>query len=164
MNKAFSITVILAFVFSWPGGFRQATNDTRPKVVKAVSPIFIPWVVGRTAEAEVIVEVRINSAGDVSSATIVEATPYFPRDVSFVNTAKQWKFEPSDAGSRSARLTFIFSILPKGTPLRNLTSIYTAPYTFEVRHEVFDIYTHEDPNPVRPSQGLKKKKFNKKNE
>jgi hypothetical protein len=125
-------------------------QSTQPSVVKAVAPPFIPFIFGKTGSATVIVEVAIDPTGKVDEAHIVEFSLF--RDKSFEETAKKWVFAPAaDAKQvRTARLTFVLRIMPKGTRWDELTTIFTTPYQVEVRHEVFDPPTNSDPNPIKP--------------
>jgi TonB family protein len=123
---------------------------SQPAVVAAEAPIFIPWVFGKPGVGESVVEVKINPAGEVTSAECVGGSPDFPwRDHSFEVAAMRWRFSPTANGvqERVLRITFVLRIMPKGTHDDELTPIYTAPYQMEVRHAVFEPPANYDPNP-----------------
>lgn len=135
-----------------------AQTGIPPHVLEAVAPIFIPFVFDKTGMNEVVVEVNVNSDGNVTSAKTVSVTLF--RDTSFETTAKRWRFAPSSDGKeeRIAQIKFILRIMPKDTPLDQLTTIYTAPYQIEVRHEVFEPQVTSAPIPNEMKRGQRKKK------
>lgn len=145
------IALSLEFVFVGARGEQSPLHSQAnpPAVVSAVAPIFIPWVFGEPGVGQSVVEVRINPAGEVTSAKCVGGSSDFPwGDHSFEVAATRWRFSPTTAGARerSLRVTFVLRIMPKGTSNAELTPIYTAPYQMEVRHLVFEPLTIQDPN------------------
>ncbi|HEX5083547.1 MAG TPA: hypothetical protein VFY40_15985 [Blastocatellia bacterium] len=129
----------------------------QPEVLTAVAPEFIPFQVKTVAVASVIVEAKINNSGEVTSAKTIEHTVFV--DHAIEDAAKLWKFT-ADANceqERVARLEFVFRILPKETPKSQLTTIFTAPYKVEVRHEVFEVI-NRDPSPEPIRRQSKKRK------
>jgi len=134
---------------SKPNALAEQLNEL-PPIIQAVAPPFIPFIFGETGKATVVVEVKIGPDGKVNEAHIIEASLF--ADKSFEDTAKRWLFVPADGKTqRTARLTFMLRIMPKGTPWNELTTIFTTPYQVEVRHEVFDRPTNSDPNPIKPA-------------
>jgi TonB family protein len=151
---AFSSFMILFFLTptlaTQNGVIKQAakTQAEQPTVKFAIAPIFIPWKFDDVGTGKVIVEVKVNAAGEVTAAKSIEGSPDFPwGDLSFVETAKLWCFTPAMTGiqERVLRLTFVLRLMPKGTPWQELAPRYTAPYEMEVRHEVFE--TDKTPHP-----------------
>ncbi|SRR6266404_2790771 len=129
-------------------------QSTQPSVVKAVAPGFIPFVFGKSGSMSTVVEVSIRPDGKVDEAHIVEFSLF--RDKSFEETAKKWVFAAAaDAKQvRTARLTFVLRIMPKGTKWDELTTIFTPPYQVEVRHEIFEPHVYSDPNPVKQTDQI----------
>ena len=139
----------------------QNSIADQPAVEMAVAPIFIPFSIGNTGTAKATVEVKVDASGKVISASIIDSSQGLYRDRTFEESAKRWQFAPALNGAdlRTANLTFILRIMPKGTPYRELTSIFHPPYQVEIRHEMFEPYTNKDPKPdTSPSQRPGKKK------
>jgi hypothetical protein len=141
------IVLLLVAFFGTPRTFGQSGQ---PTVTVAVAPIFIPWIFDKTGVGQSIVEVTINRDGHVSSAKCIEGSADFPwGDHSFEQTALRWHFSSTNGSEeRTARITFVLRIMPKGTHDDELTPIYSAPYQMEVRHTVFEPHIYRDPNPV----------------
>ena len=83
-------------------------NEEQPTVIRAVAPAVYP-VIARQARAagRVLVEVKIDGAGKVTSAKAVEGHPLLQRVSE--TAAAQWLFA-SGADGRVARLTFTFIV------------------------------------------------------
>ena len=134
---------ILAFLLIIIGNEQLLGQETKakvsaqPNVIKAVAPIFVPFLWEKTGVAEAVVRVTINKEGKVTSAQTISVTVI--RDVAFEEAAKKWLFESSpNEEERMAEIKFILRIMPKGTDISELTTIYTSPAQIEIRHEVFD--------------------------
>lgn len=138
----------------------QKSIADQPAVIMAVAPIFVPFIIGNTGSAKAMVEVKVDASGNVVSAHLIESSPKLGPERTFENTAKRWQFAPAADGTdlRTAHLTFVLRILPKGTPTYELTSRFSPPYQIEVRHEVFEPYTNSDPNPDPSNLPLHRKK------
>ena len=126
-----------------------------PTVRVAVAPDFIVWLYNKVGTAQAIIEVSVNAEGKVTTAKGIGGSPNFPwGDLSFADTAKQWRFSPSENGEkvRVVKITFVQRILPKGTPSEELTTRYIAPYEIETRHLVFEGNLEEEPSitPEKP--------------
>lgn len=118
------------------GQEKLVSEKEQPKVLRAVAPTFIPFVFDDTGVAEIIVEVRLNSRGEVVSAKTISFSLF--KDISFENTAKQWIFEESpNEKERIAKIKFILRILPKDTNPQNLTTIFRYPAEVEIRSLIF---------------------------
>lgn len=128
-----------------------------PQVITAVAPVFIPFILGKTGVLRATVKVTINQVGEVSEAELVESSPL--KDLSFVETARKWRFNAlsTDSQHRTAMIKYVLRIMPKDTPLNELTTIYSFPYEIEVRHEVFDMPTNSDPYFNKKSSTKKRK-------
>jgi hypothetical protein len=142
------------------GKSQPPQESESPKVVTAVAPVFIPFVLGKTGTEKVVIEVRINPLGDVTSAKTVKFSLF--GDQSIEDAAKLWQFAAAaNNQERTVLLTFVFRIMPKGTAESELTTIFTAPYQVEVRHEVFEPLKYvEAPtaSPSKPRRPQNKKK------
>jgi hypothetical protein len=153
-NKIFAVIsglMLFAGIFPMNSEAKTLTEQsTQPAVVKAVAPAFIPFVFGKPGSMSTVVEVSINADGKVNKAHIVEFSLF--RDKSFEETAKKWVFAPAADTKevRTARLTFVLRIMPKGTQWDELTTIFTPPYQVEIRHEIFEPHIYSDPNPIKP--------------
>jgi hypothetical protein len=117
------------------------TNTEQPAVVLAVAPIFPPAAVASNTSGRVVIEVQIDVTGAVSMAKIVDGDVLFRQGKIYEATALRWRFaaDKNGAGLRTARLTFVFRIMPKETPPAELTSVFMPPYKkVEVRHKPFE--------------------------
>jgi len=153
-----TLVPVLVFMTIFAEG-SQSRETKVPVVAIAVAPAFLPFVFGKSRDERVVIEVKIDKAGEVISAKTGEFTRY--TDDSFEATAKRWRFDPSqESEERSARITFLFRTLPKGTPENELTPIFTYPFQIEVRHEVFEPLIYNEaptvPSRTHKSNGARK--------
>ncbi|MDT4895979.1 MAG: Gram-negative bacterial TonB protein C-terminal [Acidobacteriota bacterium] len=82
--------------------------DERPIVTKAVAPSTYPPIArAARAEGKVIVEVKINDAGDVTKAKRIEGHKLL--EAVTMQAARLWKFAPG-ADNRTTQLTFTFGM------------------------------------------------------
>jgi TonB family protein len=135
-----AITTIIFVAVAMPAVSLQSTSTKQPEVVMAVAPIFPPVAVASNTSGRVVVEVQINAEGNVSMAKIVDGDTLFRQGKIYESTARRWRFAAAKAGSdlRTARLTFVFRIMPNDTPPAELTSVFMPPYQVEVRHRPFE--------------------------
>jgi len=112
---------------------QSITDD--PRVVAAVAPATYPAIArAANARGEVIIEVQIDTAGDVLSTKLISGHPLLQKVAE--EAAKQWKFSPSPGSTkeRSVRLTFSFQTVdtePKSKA--EFTIIFRPPYTVAVQ-------------------------------
>jgi len=100
----------------------KETIPENPKVLKAIAPLFIPFVFGETGVAEAVIQVKINKEGKVTSAQTKSVTLF--KDLSFEETAKKWLFEnDSSKEERIVEIKFILRIMPKGTSKSEITEV-----------------------------------------
>jgi hypothetical protein len=113
-------------------GRAQIKSADEPAVIAAVAPIFPVVAAAAKANGDVIIEVKINSKGMVTSSKGVVGH-HLLRAVCEV-ASRRWKFVPSNDGSkeRSVRLTFSFRILDKDAPEIETTPVFMPPYRVEV--------------------------------
>jgi len=146
--RAAAVGIILAVAIIF--AMRSESQSLEPPgVVTAVAPIFPPAAVASNTSGQVVIEVKINAEGGVTSAKIVDGHPLFRQGKIYEETARHWRFAPAKDGMamRTARLTFSFSIMPKNTSATELTTVFTPPYQVEVRHKPFDPVIDKQANP-----------------
>jgi TonB family protein len=112
----------------------------QPEVMMAVAPIFPPAAVASNTSGKVVIEVQVDATGAVSMAKIVDGDALFRAGKIYETTARRWRFAVAKDGAslRTARITFVFKIMPKDTPPDDLTSVFIPPYQVEVRHKPFE--------------------------
>lgn len=120
------VTSILLFSSFGPAMAVQSNESGDPPVVSAVAPIYPPIALAMNAKGEVVIEVSIDAAGKVVSATVVSGNEYF-REAS-KQAAMKWQFGTVKKGSkpRTARLTFVYRYGDATQPLRTQPEITTA--------------------------------------
>jgi TonB family protein len=137
-----AITTVIFVAVTMPAVHLQSTNThiEQPEVVIAVAPIFPPAAVASNTSGRVVVEVQVDAEGNVSLAKIVDGDALFRQGKIYESTARRWRFAAAKDGSglRTARLTFVFRIMPNDTPPIELTSVFMPPYQVEVRHKPFE--------------------------
>jgi Gram-negative bacterial TonB protein C-terminal len=110
----------------------QVKSANEPEVIAAVAPIFPVVAAAAKANGAVVVEVKINSKGMVTSSNAVVGHPLL-RVVCEI-ASRRWKFVASNNASkeRSVRLTFSFKIVQKDAPEIETTPVFMPPYRVEV--------------------------------
>jgi len=136
LNTLLRLAVLTALLV---GGALVASNGQSitddPRVVAAVAPATYPAIArAANARGEVIIEVQIDTAGDVLSTKLISGHPLLQKVAE--EAAKQWKFSPSPGSTkeRSVRLTFSFQTVdtePKSKA--EFTIIFRPPYTVAVQ-------------------------------
>jgi len=109
MKHLLFVAAVMSLVVISMGASLRSAED-QPLVSKAVAPASYPFAgIARAvaAEGRVVIEVKINAAGDVTTAKPLEGHALL-KHVS-VEAARQWKFA-AGADNRTARLTFTFII------------------------------------------------------
>jgi TonB family protein len=137
-----AITTVIFATVAMPAMRLQSTHThtEQPEVVMAVAPIFPPVAVASNTSGRVVIEVQVDAKGTVSMAKIVDGDALFRQGKIYEATARRWRFAAAKdgAGLRTARLTFVFKIMPNNTPSAELTSVFMPPYQVEVRHKPFE--------------------------
>ena len=121
------------------------TSGEPTSVVLAVAPTFPPVAAATNTCGSVVIETRINAAGEVTSAKIIEGDSLLRRIKAFEETARRWRFTKGLDG-RILLITFDLSIMPRNTPPGELTPIFTLPYKVEIRHLPFDSIVDSHPS------------------
>lgn len=119
----------------------QKTRETRedlPNVVIAVAPTYFPLALASHTSGEVLIEVKINSLGVVTSADAISGDPVLVGGSRQV--ARHWRFAAiSDRKQmRTARITFVYRLVAKDTPIDELFPIFKPPYRVEIAHVTSD--------------------------
>ncbi|HEX8163963.1 MAG TPA: energy transducer TonB [Pyrinomonadaceae bacterium] len=111
-------------------------------VVTAVAPLYPPLILrgSQISDKEpATVSVRIDEQGNVTSAQAVGGGTFFRRPAE--KAARQWRFVPSESGEkvRTAKIIFVFRIMPPNTPPEELGTVFTPPNLVEIRSEYFKV-------------------------
>lgn len=128
MKKSF-LTFVLLFASALIVNAQvQSSIKEQPKVIKAAAPTKYPLGYFKRAKADVLVQVKINSAGEVVSATPITGHPIL-RPIC-VKAAKLWIFESIEDKNRerTATLTFNFQ---KAEKAEDAGIFFKPPYTIQ---------------------------------
>jgi hypothetical protein len=132
-NK-YVITIMMCLV-SMFGTVALGTNkiqDEAIKVVKAVSPNFPALASVARISGKVVVEVNINSQGNVILAKLTEGHALL-KTVS-EDTARKWKFNVvSTPNVRIALITFLYTIIANEE--EDVSPIFTYPFGIEIKYK-----------------------------
>jgi TonB family protein len=103
-----------------------------PKVVAAAAPFYPPIAMAARASSDVVVEVKIGTDGNVSSASARSGHPLLQHAATLA--ARRWRFEPAADGSgvRTASLTFTFRLNEEKKPPAEITPVFMPPYKVEI--------------------------------
>ena len=131
----FLVIAALATGFVVVAIYGQSAGDS-PAVIAAVAPTAYPQIaLSAHARGEVIIEVQVDTAGNVESAKVISGHLLLQR-VSEV-AAKQWKFSSAERATkvRTVRLTFAYREVDKSpTPkLHEFTTVFLPPYKVETQ-------------------------------
>ena len=122
----------LAIVLLPAGALSQNSREAvqEPEVMAAVAPAFMPMARSARAQGNVIIEVTVNSRGEVESSKAISGHPLLQGTSNAA--AKKWKFAPARDGDRIVRLTFSFgySDTLKNHPESTVT--FMPPYKVEI--------------------------------
>lgn len=92
-----SVAAVITVVNASMAGSRQQgpPMDETIKVVTAVAPVFPPIVVASNTSGNVVIEVKIDRAGHVTSTGVIEGHPLLRKIKSIEDTALRWRFIPA---------------------------------------------------------------------
>jgi TonB family protein len=131
------IVLVLAVKASTRAQEASQPVSTPPSVTVAVAPNYFLTALHSHASGEVVIEVRINSEGSVTSTEAVSGNAILAAGSRQV--ARRWKFAPAaDKGIRTARLTFVYRLVPRDTPINELVAVFKPPYRVEIVHVLPD--------------------------
>ena len=129
---AFVLTLLSLLHLGWVGHAHPSVEESA-RVIKAVAPKdYPPLASAAMVSGKVRIEVRIDSAGDVIAAQIVEGHKLL-QDISKA-AALHWKFAPSEEGpkERSAQLKFTFIHWTERQEQERGTTTFVPPYGIEL--------------------------------
>jgi len=139
-QRLLTISLLIGLVTFTASAYRSVKPIESPKVLAAVAPLYPPIAVAARAMSDVIVEVKIDSAGNVTSAEAVSGHPLLQQAAKIA--ARRWRFESAEvkSGVGIARLTFVFRITEKDLPEAEITPIFLPPYRIEVTRNPLRIH------------------------
>lgn len=135
----FVLVAIIFAAFSGTGKGQELQRDVGCTVITAVAP---PANIGAflfSDDGKVNVRLTINSSGEVIKAALDDKITWtIADDGKTVNeilaNAKKWRFSQSRVEvPRSIVVTFWYRAMPPGTPDADLTTVFSYPYTVEIR-------------------------------
>lgn len=134
---AFVSAVLLlaaAAVVAAPSSRFKPQTAEPPSVVAAVSPYFPAIAAVARASGEVVVEVKIDNAGEVSATKAKSGHPLLRQAAEAA--ARRWKFAPAavPADPRTASLTFVFNISEERMAEAASTPVFFPPYKVQVTY------------------------------
>jgi Gram-negative bacterial TonB protein C-terminal len=133
MRIIVSISLILMVAITT---YSQDGTSDLPEVLTAVAPIFPPILVAANISGRSTLEVTVDAKGEVTSTKVIEGHPLINQMTRlFDETLSRWRFSiaKEQGKSRTARIAFVFTIVPEHTPEADLTTIF-RPYEVEIRH------------------------------
>src|SRR5258708_7678905 len=107
LTSSLCLGLMLGIFFSLPT--RAQTSTQSPAVLAAVAPVFGPIARSARAKGDVIVEVTINTRGEVDDTKIISGHALL--QAASKAAAKKWKFAVDDRRKRTCRVTFSFGYI-----------------------------------------------------
>lgn len=130
---AFALTLLSVLLgLGWVGYAHSSVEDS-PRVMKAVAPKdYPPLASAAMVSGKLKIEVKIDKAGNVIAAQIVEGHKLL-QDIS-KSAAFLWKFAGSEEGpnERTAQLTFTFIHWTERKEEERGTTTFVPPYAIEL--------------------------------
>lgn len=116
-----------------------AMQAGQPAVVEAVAPSYPVFIGVPDPSGRVDVGLELDGAGKVTSVHAINGHPLL--QIVAEHAAKRWHFDPatSKLGPRTVLITFLFTILPKGSLAEEATTIFSPPYQVEVKRLPSDV-------------------------
>lgn len=124
------IAVLLASMLGSPSAAWAGAPSQSVGLKRAVAPVYPPIAITANVSGDVKVVVTLDKAGSVTKVRIVSGNPLLRRAA--MEAAKRWRFKPG-ADRRHVHLFFLFQMVPRGTPAKEITPVFTPPYRVEVR-------------------------------
>jgi len=129
---AFAFTTLVVGASSMTTPAQTSTQvSIEPAVVAAVAPVFGPVARSARAKGDVVVEVAINTRGQVDDAKIISGHALL--QAASKAAATKWRFAVDDRLKRMCRLTFSFGYLEGGKSDPEYTTTFMPPYRVELR-------------------------------
>lgn len=126
---------IALYVLSCAWVSAQVATD-QLAVVLAVAPTYSSTALHTHTSGEAVVEVKINPDGSVISVEGVSGSPLLIGGSR--SAALRWKFASGSKGVRVVRLTFVYHLAPRDTPVEDLVAVFKPPYHVEITHVLPD--------------------------
>jgi hypothetical protein len=136
LKALFLVVLVLSAGGLARGQQTRETSEDLPNVVVAVAPSYFPLALSSHTSGEVVIEVKINSLGAVTSADAISGNPVLVGGSRQV--ARRWKFVSisDEKRIRTARITFVYRLVAKDTPIDELFPIFKPPYRVEIAHVI----------------------------
>ncbi len=119
-----------AFLSSSTHAQTSTQVSTEPGVVAAVAPTFGPIARSARVKGDVVVEVTINTRGEVDDTKIISGHALL--QAASKVAAKKWKFAVDDRRKRTCRLTFSFGYIDGRKSDPEYTTTFMPPYRIEI--------------------------------
>jgi len=159
MMKLLISVVIWIYLIFVCNANAQMPKDTQmgnnvPRVIVAVAPAYPLIALSALASGEVVLEVTINSDGLVTTIKSISGDKTLIAGSK--HAAERWKFEPvkDKVTDRKVQLSFVYHLVPRGTPPYEMLPVFKPPYRVEIIQE------KPDDTPL-PQSSLKKNKVKK---
>jgi TonB family protein len=140
MKTWLNVTLLLLVMLGLTAHEQVASKPAcgTPDVVVAVAPNYFPLALATRASGEVVVEVKVDASGLVTSVQPVSGDQVLA--AGSMNIARRWHFSLAEdrTSVRTAQLTFVYRLVPRGTLALDLLPIFKPPYRIEVAHEMPD--------------------------
>ncbi len=135
-----ALLVLLAWSINTSAGW-QDDKDPRlndPVVTMAVVPTYPLTALHSHTSGKAVIEVKINSEDSVISAEKISGPALLVGGAKY--TARRWKFAAATDGrsARVVRLSFVYHLVPRDTPIEELSAVFRPPYQVEITHVLAD--------------------------
>jgi TonB family protein len=129
------VILIALLATSWIAVNASRESVESPAVVSAVAPVYGIIARATRAKGDVTVEVTVNAAGDVTDVRIMGGSRFLVAAVK--EAAKRWRFAQANDTSavRTATLVFVFTLMPRCSPVTDEATGFYPPYKIEVHGE-----------------------------
>lgn len=136
LMQTVALSCLLTSMFTIESNAQPFGVYSEPQVVQAVAPSYPVNATVVRASGTVIVEVQVDARGAVTSTRIIESHKLL--DKAAESGARRWVFAAADdeKGSRVARLSFTFKLMPSDASADDLLPVFMPPYQVEVRRAV----------------------------
>ena len=124
------LTVVSSFANA---PYDEPQPNKEPSVVRAVAAAYPTVALVARVSGSVIVELKINAKGDVTSADAISGHKLLRKTAEVA--ARRWVFAPANKmdKARKARLTFEFILMPGDASYADLLPVFVPPHRVEVR-------------------------------
>lgn len=111
----------------------QESSSEQPHVLRAVAAVYPHIAAVAGASGIATIDVDISASGAVKSVRVVAGPRLLGRAAE--KSARQWGFAPTkeSAGIRTARLIYVFKLMPENTAPEDLVTVFNPPFQIEIR-------------------------------